>query len=160
LKHKKWLRNGGERLWGLKSSLKAKTDLGCIIRIRQGLKCRKEVARTCLKLYNLLEVSRIIWWPSGGWGWQICKFSANILNSTCAPLMLSSIITHFKTLKTGIIHYKMFRRVWEDEWKMLAHKLVKKKSNQYHTPIYYPLSLFKPLSSFKHKKHNISQAEC
>jgi hypothetical protein len=50
LKRKKWWWNEGERLWGLKSGLKAKTGLGCIIGIQKGLKCRKRVARTCLKI--------------------------------------------------------------------------------------------------------------
>jgi hypothetical protein len=47
LKYKKWWRNEGERLWGLKSSLKAKTGLGCIIGIQQGLKCRKGMEIMC-----------------------------------------------------------------------------------------------------------------
>jgi hypothetical protein len=42
--------NEEEQLWGLKSDLKIKMGLGCIIEIRQGLKCRKEVTRTRLKL--------------------------------------------------------------------------------------------------------------
>jgi hypothetical protein len=53
--------NEEEQLWGLKSDLKIKMSLGCIIEIRQGLKYRKEVTRTRLKLENLLEVSIIIW---------------------------------------------------------------------------------------------------
>jgi hypothetical protein len=85
----------------------------------QGIKCRKRVTIMCLKLYNLLEVSRIIWWLSGGYGWQICKFSANITNFTCVPLVLSIVGAHLKHLeliKYTKKHSEECEKMNEESW--------------------------------------------